>query len=163
MQIRALLQADYPEVQAIYQQGIDGGDATFQTEVKDWQQWDASCVKASRLLAVEAGQVLGWACLTDMTSRCVSEGVAETSVYVENTAQGCGVGLQLLRALVSASEAAGYWTLQARIFPENVASIALHRHAGFETLGLHKKLGRLNGVWRDVLLMERRSSVTGQD
>lgn len=163
MEIREIEKRDYAAVQAIYQQGIDGGDATFQTQLKDWSEWNEATTKAGRLLAIEDSTVLGWACLSDVTSRCVYRGVAETSVYVANRAQGHGVGLLLLEALVLASEAAGYWTLQARIFPENLASIALHHRAGFETLGLHKKLGQLSGVWRDVQLLERRSPVVGQD
>lgn len=163
MDIREIEIRDYPAVQAIYQQGIDGGDATFQTQLKDWSEWNDATAKAGRLLAIEGKDVLGWACLSDVTSRCVYSGVAETSVYVANWAQGHGVGRLLLEALILASEAAGYWTLQARIFPENPASIALHHRAGFETLGLHKKLGQLNGEWRDVQLLERRSPVIGLD
>ena len=138
MDIREIEISDYPAVQAIYQQGIDSGHATFQTQAKDWSEWNEATAKAGRLLAIEGNEVLGWACLSDVTSRCVYLGVAETSVYVANRAQGRGVGLKLLEALISASETAGYWTLQARIFPENPASIALHHRAGFETLGLHK-------------------------
>ena len=155
--------ADYPAVQAIYQQGIETGDATFETRLKSWQVWDESTAEVARLVALEGDAVLGWACLSDVTSRCVDRGVAETSVYVAAVARGRGVGLCLLNALVEASGAAGYWTLQARIFPENQASIAIHLRAGFEPLGVHRKLGKLNGVWRDVQLLERRSTVAGQD
>jgi len=158
-----LSEAFYPQVTEIYQQGIDGGDATFQTCVTSWSQWDQATAEAGRLLALEGDRVLGWACLSDATSRCVSCGVAETSVYVANRAQGRGVGSALLKALVEASEAGGYWTLQARIFPENKASIALHHKVGFVTLGFHRKLGRLKGVWRDVVLLERRSARVGLD
>ena len=163
MQIRTLQRADYPAVQAIYQQGIESGDATFETRVKSWSDWDENTAKAGRLLALEGGEVVGWACLSEVTSRCVSRGVAETSVYVAAAARGRGVGLSLLNAFVEESEAAGYWTLQARIFPENKASIAIHVGAGFQSLGTHKNLGKLNGVWRDVQLLERRSAVVGQD
>jgi len=163
MQIRALLAVDYAAVQVIYQQGIESGDATFETQVKSWLAWDESSARAGRLVAVEGNEVLGWACLSDVTSRCVDRGVAETSVYVAEAARGRGVGLSLLEALVEASEDAGYWTLQARIFSENQASIAIHIRAGFASLGMHQKLGKLNGVWRDVLLLERRSTVVGQD
>lgn len=163
MQIRTLQKSDYPAVQMIYQQGIETGDATFETGIKNWALWDQNTAQAGRLVAVEDSSVLGWACLSDVASRCVYRGVAETSVYIEAGARGRGLGLMLLNALVTASEEAGYWTLQARIFPENTVSIAIHLRAGFEAMGLHKKLGKLNGVWRDVQLLERRSRVIGLD
>lgn len=161
--IRALEKEDYPAVRLIYQQGIDYGDATFETGVKTWQEWDQASASAARLVAVEEGKVVGWACLSEVTSRCVYRGVAETSVYVHKDCRGQGVGGRLLAALVEASEAAGYWTLQARIFPENSASIRLHRTHGFVSMGIHRALGKLRGVWRDVELLERRSDVTGLD
>jgi len=163
MEIRALQKPDFPAVQAIYQQGIETGDATFETGVKNWSLWDQNTAQAGRLVVVEDGSVLAWACLSDVASRCVYRGVAETSVYIDASARGQGLGLILLNALVEASEKAGYWTLQARIFPENAASIVIHQRAGFESLGLHKKLGKLNGIWRDVQLLERRSPVVGLD
>ena len=163
MEIRALQKSDFPAVQGIYQQGIETGDATFETGVKDWSLWDQNTAQAGRLVVVEEGSVLGWACLSDVASRCVYRGVAETSVYIDASARGRGLGLILLNALVEASEEAGYWTLQARIFPENAASVAIHQRAGFESMGLHKKLGKLNGIWRDVQLLERRSSIVGLD
>ncbi|MCP4009161.1 MAG: N-acetyltransferase, partial [Proteobacteria bacterium] len=149
--------------QAIYQQGIDTGDATFETRIKNWDEWNAVTARAARLVAVEGEKVIGWASLSDVASRCVYRGVAETSVYVNPDYQGRGVGRHLLQALIDASEAAGYWTLLARIFPENVASIVLHEKLGFESMGTHIKLGKLNGFWRDVQLLERRSDVIGQD
>lgn len=152
---------DYPAVQEIYQQGIDSGDATFETHIKEWEEWDAATAKAGRLVASEGDQVVGWACLSDITSRCVYRGVAETSVYVNPYFQGRGIGRSLLQALIESSEEAGYWTLQARIFTENVASIVLHEKLGFVSMGVHIKLGQLNGVWRDVQLLERRSTVVG--
>ncbi len=161
--IRALQKADYPRLQAIYQQGIEWGEATFETEIKTWQVWDEMTAKAARLVAILDNEVIGWACLSEVTSRCVYRGVAETSIYVDNKVQGQGVGTALLQALIEASEAAGYWTLQARIFPENPASIAIHQKLGFEILGLHKNLAKLNGVWRDVQLLERRSKTVGLD
>lgn len=161
--IREFRKEDYPAVQRIYRQGIDSGDATFETRVKSWEEWNTATSDAGRLVAIEAGQVAGWACLSDVTSRCVYRGVGETSVYVNPDYQGRGIGKSLLRALIDASEAAGYWTLQARIFPENVASIVLHEKLGFVSLGVHIKLGQLNGVWRDVQLLERRSTIAGMD
>lgn len=159
--IRPLHEKDYPAVQSIYRQGIDYGDATFETRVKSWEEWDSVSAAAARLVAVEAGEVVGWACLSDVTSRCVYGGVAETSVYVQRDYQGRGVGGRLLAALIAASEEAGYWTLQARIFPENSASIRIHAKLGFVHMGTHKRLGKLRGVWRDVELLERRSEVVG--
>ncbi len=161
--VREFYKADYPAVQAIYQQGIDTGDATFETRIKNWDEWNAVTARAARLVAVEGEKVIGWASLSDVASRCVYRGVAETSVYVNPDYQGRGVGRHLLQALIDASEAAGYWTLLARIFPENVASIVLHEKLGFESMGTHIKLGKLNGFWRDVQLLERRSDVIGQD
>jgi L-amino acid N-acyltransferase YncA len=161
--IRTIEKTDYPEVQIIYQQGINSGDATFETRVKSWDEWDVATAVAGRLLATDGGQVVGWACLSDITSRCVYRGVAETSVYVNPGFQGQGIGRSLLQALIDSSEAAGYWTLQARIFTENVASIVLHEKLGFVPMGVHIKLGQLKGVWRDVQLLERRSTVVGMD
>lgn len=163
LKIRPLLRTDYPAVAAIYQQGINGGNATFETRLKSWQEWDVAVAPCCRLVAVMEGQVVGWACLSNVTSRCVYAGVAETSVYVANASQGHGVGAALLSALVAASEQAGYWTLQARIFPENIASIALHEKYDFYPMGTHQKLGKLHDSWRDVLLLERRSRVVGVD
>lgn len=163
MDIRELQAADYPAVEAIYLQGIETGDATFETRVKNWTSWDQNTAQAGRLVAIDDDKILGWACLSDVTSRCVYRGVAETSVYIDASARGRGLGLILLNALVEASEKAGYWTLQARIFPENVASVAIHLRAGFKPMGLHERLGKLNGIWRDVQLLERRSSMVGLD
>lgn len=159
--IRELKMADYPAVQEIYQQGIDSGNATFETHVKNWEEWDATTVSSARLLALEGDKVVGWACLSDVTSRCVYRGVAETSVYVNPEYHGRGIGVRLLKSLIAASEEAGYWTLQARIFPENVASLVTHEKLGFESMGIHRKLGKLKGVWRDVQLLERRSTLVG--
>ncbi len=159
--IRGFKKPDYPAVQEIYQQGIDTGDATFETRIKTWKEWDAATAEAGRLVSTEGDQVVGWACLSDVTSRCVYRGVAETSVYVNPNFQGRGIGQNLLQALIKSSEDGGYWTLQARIFTENVASIVLHEKLGFVKMGVHIKLGQLNGIWRDVQLLERRSTVVG--
>lgn len=161
--IRALEKTDYPAVREIYQQGINSGDATFETRVKSWDEWDVVTAAAGRLVAIDGGQVVGWACLSDATSRCVYRGVAETSVYVNPEFQGRGIGRSLLQALIESSEDAAYWTLQARIFTENVASIVLHEKLGFVPMGVHIKLGQLKGVWRDVQLLERRSAIVGMD
>jgi L-amino acid N-acyltransferase YncA len=160
--IRPLTAADWPAVAAIYQEGIDTGRATFETAVPDHETWDAAHLESCRLVAeAEDGTVLGWAALTPVSGRCVYAGVAEVSVYVAAAARGQGVGKLLLRALVETSEADGIWTLQAAMFPENRGSVALHKSLGFRRVGVRKKLGQLHGIWRDVLLMERRSSRVG--
>lgn len=157
--ITPLTPADWPAVRAIYLEGIATGQATFETAAPEWSQWDASHRADCRLIAREGDQVLGWAALSPVSGRCVYGGVAEVSVYVAAEARGRGVGTALLRALVEASEAAGIWTLQAGIFPENEASVALHQSRGFRVVGRRERLGQLHDVWRDVLLLERRSEV----
>lgn len=154
---------DWPAVRAIYLEGIATGNATFEQTAPEWESWDSGHLAKARIVARSpAGAVLGWAALSGMSSRCVYAGVAEVSIYVAAQARGCGVGGQLLSRLIADSEAAGIWTLQAGIFPENAASIALHQRAGFRMLGRRERLGQMNGRWRDVLLLERRSTVAGQ-
>ena len=152
---------DWPAVRAIYLQGIATGNATFETAPPDWQKWDAAHIPSCRLVARLNSEVLGWAALSAVSSRCVYAGVAEVSVYVSEAARGRRIGLQLLSGLVAASEQAGIWTLQAGIFPENEASVRLHESCGFRIVGRRERLGQLKGTWRDVLLMERRSQVVG--
>lgn len=153
----------WPSVQKIYAEGIATGNATFETETPTWEKWDAGHRKDCRLVALDssAGQqsVLGWATLSQVSARHVYRGVAEVSVYVAADARGRGVGKALLDALVRESEACGIWTLQAGIFPENQASVALHKQFGFREIGVRQKIGKLGDVWRDVLLMERRSAI----
>lgn len=161
LEFRKFREADFAAVKAIYQQGIDTGNATFQQQAKDWEEWDSSFLPECRLVAVRDGRVVAWAALSAVSSRCVYAGVAEVSLYVGTEARGAGVGKSLLRRLVLCSEEAGYWTLQAGIFPENQASIAIHAQNGFKTLGVREKLGQMHGTWRDVVLMERRSKVVG--
>jgi len=153
---------DWPAVCAIYLEGIATGNATFEQTAPDWEKWDAGHLAGVRIVARSVGVVLGWAALSVVSSRCVYAGVAEVSIYVAERARGRGVGRQLMTRLIADSEAAGIWTLQAGIFPENVASIALHECAGFRTIGRRERLGQMNGRWRDVVLMERRSTVVGQ-
>ncbi|QKG52210.1 GNAT family N-acetyltransferase [Hymenobacter sp. BRD67] len=163
MLLQPLTAAHWPQVRAIYQQGIATGHATFQTEAPAWEEWDSSHLAHSRLVALDeaTGQVLGWAALTSVSGRCVYAGVAEVSVYVAAEARGQGVGRQLLAALVAGAEAQGLWMLQAGIFPENGASVRLHEAAGFRVVGRRERIGRLAGVWRDTLLLERRSGLVG--
>jgi phosphinothricin acetyltransferase len=159
--IRPFVKSDWPFVKAIYQQGIDTKNATFQEETKEWPQWDASVSQECRLVAERDGRILGWAALSPTSNRPVYAGVAEVSVYVATDDQGQGIGTRLLLALIEASERTGIWTLQAGIFPENVASVALHEKCGFRIVGIREKLGKMEGRWRDVLLLERRSKVVG--
>jgi L-amino acid N-acyltransferase YncA len=152
---------DWPAVRAIYFEGIATKNATFETDAPEWEKWDSSHLKACRLVARLDGQVVGWAALSPVSSRCVYAGVAEESIYISEVARGQGVGKKLLSALVDASERAGIWTLQTGIFPENEISIRLHERCGFRVLGVREKIGQMDGVWRDVVLMERRSQVVG--
>jgi len=166
--IRLMCEADAAAVVAIYREGIATGHATFESSVGDWESWSTGHLEQCRLIADRAGEVLGWAGLSPVSGRCVYGGVAEISVYVAARARGQGLGRQLLERLVEASEVAGIWTLQAGIFPENAASVALHREVGFEVVGRRRALGRMEygplaGRWRDVLLLERRSTVVGVD
>jgi L-amino acid N-acyltransferase YncA len=160
-ELDSMRESDWEAVRAIYAQGIATGDATFETEAPDWERWDASHLQEGRLVARSDGGVLGWAALSPVSSRCVYAGVAEVSVYVRDTARGMGVGRSLLEGLIRASEECGIWTLQAGIFPENRASVALHCSCGFREVGRRERLGQMRGVWRDVLLLERRSATVG--
>ena len=151
--------SDWEGVCRIYLEGISTGNATFETSVPAWEKWDAAHRKDCRLVARDAsGEVLGWAALSPVSERCAYGGVAEVSVYVAAAARGRGVGGALLARLVRLSEDAGLWTLQAGIFPENAASIAIHQGCGFRVVGFREKLGKLGNVWRDVTLLERRSA-----
>lgn len=141
----------------IYEQGIAGRNATFETEAPDWDAWNRSHLGGHRLVAVQDGRVLGWAALSPVSERCVYQGVAENSVYVDPAAQGRGVGKALLERLIADAERAGIWTIQTGVFPENAASVALHLRCGFRLVGIRERLGRLDGEWRDVLFLERRS------
>lgn len=160
--IDEMSERDRERVRAIYAEGIATGDATFETEAPAWEQWDAAHLPFARLVARSPdGVVEGWAALSPVSSRCVYAGVAEVSVYVGARARGRGVGRALLEALVRASEEAGVWTLQAGVFPENEASVRAHERCGFRLIGRRERVGKLKGVWRDTLLLERRSAVVG--
>ena len=143
-------------MRAIYEDGIRSGDATFETESPSWERWDAVHAKP-RLVAERGDAVVGWAALSPVSDRCCYEGVGEVSVYVAEAARGSGIGRALLDRLVVDSEQAGYWTLNAGMFPENEASIAMHLKCGFRVVGTQERLGQLDGVWRDVVVVERRS------
>lgn len=159
--IDTMAEADWDAVREIYLEGIATRNATFETKAPDWEEWNAIHRPDCRLVARSADKVLGWAVLSPVSRREAYSGVAEESVYVAESARGAGVGRALLGALVKASEEAGIWSLQAGIFPENTASIAVHKGVGFREIGLQERKGALDGVWRDVVLMERRSDVVG--
>jgi L-amino acid N-acyltransferase YncA len=158
--VRDLLADDWPAVRAIYEDGIRSGDATFETEAPSWEEWDAAHPRL-RLVAEWDGAVVGWAALAPASSRRCYRGVGETSVYVAEAARGEGVGRALLERLVERSEDDGYWTLTAGVFPENEASLRLHRAHGFRELGVRERIGESGGVWRDVVWLERRSARVG--
>lgn len=155
--IEPMRREHWAAVAGIYSEGIGTGDATFESSVPTWEQWDASHLADPRLVALADADVVGWAALAPVSDRCVYDGVAENSVYVAATARGLGVGQALLAALIEGAEASGIWTVQCGIFPENEASVRLHERCGFRIVGRRERLGKHNGVWRDVLLLERRS------
>ncbi len=159
--IGAMTPQDWDAVRAIYLEGIRTGNATFEKSAPDWQAWDAGHLKSCRFVARHNSEILGWAALSPVSGRCVYSGVAEVSVYVAERARGRKIGSRLLDALVTASESEGVWTLQAGIFPENISSIELHKRKGFRIVGTREKLGSMDGRWRDVILMERRSAIVG--
>ena len=150
-------------VRAVYVEGLATGEATFETEAPERARWDASHLPGCRLVALDGGRVAGWAALSPVSARAVYAGVAEVSVYVGADFRGRGLGRALLAALVRESEAEGIWTLQASVFPENVASVALHLACGFREVGRRERVGRLGERWRDTLLLERRSRIVGVD
>lgn len=161
MKIEPITPEIYPKVRTIYEEGIATGMATFETSTPNWEFWDGAHLSYGRIVAMEAGEILGWASLAPVSSRCVYGGVAEVSVYVSSTARGKGVGTLLLNELIRISEREGIWTLQSGIMPQNQASIALHHKCGFRTIGYREKVAKLKGVWTDNVLMERRSKMVG--
>ena len=163
MQIINMLPAHWYEVKRIYEEGIATGNATFQTEAPTYEEWNRGHLTISRFVAVENEEILGWAALTPVSGRCVYAGVAEVSVYVASSVRGKGIGNALLQALIKSSEENNLWTLQAGIFPENIASIKLHEENDFRIIGIREKIGKMNGVWRDTVLLERRSKLVGND
>jgi phosphinothricin acetyltransferase len=159
--IEPLEPGHWPEVAHIYAEGIATGEATFETSVPSWEHWHAAHLAEHRFVATRDGHVVGFAAVSAVSDRCVYGGVVENSVYVAESARGTGVGRLLLEQLIASTEAAGIWTIQSGIFPENAASLALHERAGFRVVGRRARLGQLHGVWRDVLLVERRSEAIG--
>lgn len=155
--------ADWEQVRAVYLEGIQTGQATFETEAPDWERWNAGHLPQCRLVARVKETIVGWAALSPVSSRRVYAGVAEVGVYVASDFRGLGIGRALLLALVDCSEQHGIWTLQAGILPENASSLTLHKNCGFREVGRRDRIGKLNGTWRDVILLERRSETTGQE
>jgi L-amino acid N-acyltransferase YncA len=159
--IDAVTPEDWPQVRAIYVEGIATGQATFETEAPSWGQWNVGHLPSCRLVARRGEVVLGWAALSPVSRRQCYAGVAEVSVYVGAAYRGTGVGTALLRALVTASERQGFWTLQGATFAENVASLRLQASCGFRVVGRRERIAQLRGVWKDTVLTERRSAVVG--
>ena len=161
MKIDALRSSDWEQVSSIYLEGIRSGHSTFETTIPAWEQWDAAHLQFARLVMRDGDVVLGWAALSSTSKRDVYRGVAESTVYVTEKQRGKGIGRALLEALIAESEKNGVWTLQASIFPENTASLELHLRCGFREVGHRERIAKLNGVWRDTVLLERRSSTVG--
>ena len=157
--VRDLQPGDWPEVARIYREGIETGNATFETEVPSWEEWDATHLPGHRLVAERDGRVVGWIALVPVSPRECYAGVAEVSAYVAEDARGEGVGSALLTALIDSSERAGIWTLETGVFPENAVSLRLLQRFGFRVFGTRERIGQLHGIWRDVVLVERRSEV----
>ena len=162
---RKMVPEDWESVRSIYLEGLATGHATFETDAPSWDRWDGAHLSVPRLVAVSArnGSVVGWAALSRVSSRAVYAGVAEVSVYVADTFRGKGVGKALLKQLITQSEQEGLWTLQASVFPENIASLAMHKICGFREVGTRHRIGILHGTWRDTGLLERRSQIIGNE
>jgi L-amino acid N-acyltransferase YncA len=162
-QIRPMGAGDAEQVLAIYQAGLDTGQASFETVAPDWEKFDAAKLPDHRHVAADAGtgQVLGWTAAVAVSDRCVYAGVIEHSVYIHPGHRRRGIGAALLGALIDSAEQAGIWTIQSGVFPENTASLRLHAQAGFRVVGTQERIGRHHGQWRDTVLIERRSAVAG--
>lgn len=163
MTIEAMVPGDWEEVARIFQEGIATGEATFETVVPSWEFWDVAHLSCARLIARENGEIVGWAALSPVSRREAYAGVAEVSVYVAEACRGRGVGRLLLERLIAESEAKGIWTLQAVVFAENAATLALHKGCGFREVGRRERISKLDGKWRDTILLERRSTEVGID
>jgi phosphinothricin acetyltransferase len=163
IEIRPLKQDDWTAVADIYKQGIETGNATFQNDIPTWDEWNSVHLKACRIVATLNSEIVGWAALAPVSARQVYAGVAEVSVYVSNLFKGNKVGTILLKTLISESEKEGFWTLQASIFQENIASLRLHDNLGFRRVGFRERIGKMDGRWRDTILLERRSKIVGGD
>lgn len=163
IELRPFKKEDWATVAEIYRQGIETGNATFQKEVPNWESWDLGHLKTCRIVAFIDNEIIGWAALTPVSGRCVYAGVAEVSVYVASKNKGQKTGTKLLESLIAESESEGLWTLQAGIFPENIASLKIHENLGFRKVGFREKIGKMNNIWRDTILLERRSKIVGTE
>ncbi|WP_236262812.1 GNAT family N-acetyltransferase [Aggregatimonas sangjinii] len=161
--VRPMHSDDWESVSRIYAEGIATGFATFETDVPSYESWDAAHMQSCRIVASENGNILGWAALSPVSNRCVYGGVAEVSVYIGEKSRGKGVGKLLMKTLIHDSESVGIWTLQSGIFPENKGSVQLHEKMGFRYIGKRERVGKLDGIWKDNLLFERRSKTIGVD
>jgi len=161
MEIKNITQDNFHQVAEIYRQGIATGFATFQNDIPTWEDWDKSHASYCQFAAYLHDEMVGWAALTPVSSRCVYAGVAEVSIYINSSFRGKGIGYELLQYLIAESEKAGIWTLQSGIFPQNIGSIALHEKCGFRQIGYREKIGQKNGVWTDNIIMEKRSKTVG--
>lgn len=161
IKLRKLTASDWTSVAEIYKQGIETGNATFQQAIPSWDEWNKAHISTCRLIIEVDNEVAGWAALSAVSSRPVYAGIAEVSVYVGSKYRGQQIGTKLLEAIISESESKGFWTLQAGIFPENLASIAIHKKAGFREIGYREKVGKMKDIWRNTVLLERRSTIIG--
>ena len=161
LSIAGIEESDWPDVKEIYEEGIQTGNATFETQAPSWKVWDEAHMPSCRIKIKNDNEILGWAALSLVSGRCVYAGVAEVSVYVSAKARGKGIGRQLLCKLIEESEENNIWTLQAGIFPENLSSIKIHQSAGFKIIGRRERIGQMHGIWRDTVLLERRSMKIG--
>lgn len=159
MKIRLFQKEDWQAVSRIYQEGMDTGIATFETQVPDWKKWNSKFLTTCRLVAEDDGMVVGWAALSPTSKRAVYQGVVEVTIYIDLSQTGKGIGSKLLHALVEASETAGFWTLQSSIFVENQPSIQLHLRAGFRIIGTRERIAKRDGEWKDTVFLERRSNL----
>lgn len=163
LEIRKMNAEDWHRVAFIYKEGMETGNATFQQTVPQWDDWNVSHLQTCRLVATVNGHVVGWSALSPISKREVYAGVAEISIYVSARVRGFGIGAILLEKTISESEKQNIWTLQAGIFPENLASIKMHQRLGFREVGYREKIGKMNGKWRNTILLERRSLIAGID
>jgi len=163
LHFRSLEKQDWLRVSEIYALGIATGNATFQEEIPSWEDWDNNHIKSCRILVEKDKKIIGWAALSAVSSREVYKGIAEVSVYIDPKYSGQKIGVSLLHQLIHASEKQGFWTLQAGIFPENIGSLKIHEKLGFRTIGKRVKVGKMKGIWRDTVLIERRSLIVGVD
>lgn len=159
--INKMKREDWEQVSKIYGEGIKTGNATFEADVPSWESWVSKHLPCCNIVACRGNKILGWAAVSPTSSRNVYSGVTEVSIYVSEECKRTGVGLALLKELIELSENNSIWTLQAGIFPENKASISLHKKCGFKIVGIREKIGKMDGIWRDVVLMERRSKKVG--